>query len=344
MVAYVVNYVVNSCSRAARRSSFDGGAMKNRLLSLIVVTFVLLALATPAAAAQVPITTVVSYDPAASEFTEGLAIDHLGTIFSGMAYTTEIRRVSRDGVQTTLAVLDPSGQSLLLGLALDKSGNVYAALPSNDPALNGVWRITPRGAVSRYAATDPAGAPNGLAFDDRGNLYVSDSILGVIWRIPQGGGEVRPWAADPLLAPDPVNGSGFGANGIALSDQAIYVANTDRALVARFPLLSDGRAGRGRVFSHGDELTDADGIAFDLAGNLYVACSLDSNRLVRVSTDGNARSVLATSQDGLDYSASLAFGTGLGERKSLFISNVGTNFGRPSVMKANVGVPGRPLP
>jgi hypothetical protein len=40
----------------------------------------------------------------------------------------------------------------------------------------------------------------------------------------------------------------------------------------------------------------------------------------------------------------VAFGTGRSERTQLYIANVGVNFGVPSVMKADVAVPGVPLP
>jgi hypothetical protein len=40
----------------------------------------------------------------------------------------------------------------------------------------------------------------------------------------------------------------------------------------------------------------------------------------------------------------VAFGNGRSERTQLDIVNVGVNFGLPSVMKADVAVPGVPLP
>ena len=60
-------------------------------------------------------------------------------------------------------------------------------------------------------------------------------------------------------------------------------------------------------------------------------------------------------EDGLYNPASIAFGTGKGDRKSVFISNyalfpdtpdfggVGSSLG-PAVLKFDVGVPGLPLP
>jgi hypothetical protein len=61
---------------------------------------------------------------------------------------------------------------------------------------------------------------------------------------------------------------------------------------------------------------------------------------------GPDRSVttLATADDGLDYPASIAFGQGPRDSEELFVANVGANFGRPSVMAADIGVAGMPLP
>jgi hypothetical protein len=60
--------------------------------------------------------------------------------------------------------------------------------------------------------------------------------------------------------------------------------------------------------------------------------------------------VLLTEEDGLFNPASIAFGTGRGDRKYVFISNFAIlepgpigNLG-PAVLKYNVGVPGLPLP
>jgi hypothetical protein len=78
------------------------------------------------------------------------------------------------------------------------------------------------------------------------------------------------------------------------------------------------------------------------AGSLYVVNSLLTNTLVRIASDRTLET-LATAADGLDYPASMAFGTGRRERTQLYIANVGVNFGLPSVMKTSP-CPAVPLP
>ena len=69
-----------------------------------------------------------------------------------------------------------------------------------------------------------------------------------------------------------------------------------------------------------------DGIAVDHRGNLYTllpGAGLDffSHQLVRLRADGSDLQVLADSSDGLDFPASLSFGTTRHTRKTLFITN-----------------------
>ena len=190
----------------------------------------------------------------------------------------------RTVVRSTLATL-PIGGGLVVGLAVDAAANVYAAVDSFDSATHGIWRITPKGASERIAALDPTGFPNGLAFDKRGDLFVTDSFLGTIWRIGRFGGAVTVWLQSPLLAGDPVNGFGTGANGIAFWHGDVYVSNSDRMSIVRVPVNRDSSAGTPTIYAAGPAIGFADGIAIDFQGSLYVASSFLSNTLVRIASD-----------------------------------------------------------
>ena len=81
-------------------------------------------------------------------------------------------------------------------------------------------------------------------------------------------------------------------------------------------------------------------------GNIYVPV-VNQSRIVRISADGSMVETIATLADGLDFPASLAFGTGKGERQGLFASNYSLGppiFAGPGLVKLDVGVPGMPLP
>lgn len=317
------------------------GISKRILIGLAVITALLMAgvaLAAPA------VETVLDLDP--PQLPEGLAIDKQGDIYVGMALTGEVVRVAPDGSQTTVATFNPGG-GFLVGLAVDPPGNVYAALASFDPATHGVWRISRTGEVGRIAALPVSGVPNALAFGKHGDLFVSDSFLGRIWRIDTDG-TLEAWVDDPLLTatPTPLIPLPIGANGLRFDRHGdLLVANTTRGLIVRIPVNPDGSAGNTELVVQDAALVGADDIVLDARGGLYVAVNAQ-NSIVRVEPDGSL-TALATAADGLDYPASLAFGTGGAiDRGSLYFTNLAFLSGgvNPGVFRLDVGVPGRPLP
>jgi sugar lactone lactonase YvrE len=125
----------------------------------------------PAHAAEIE--TLVSFDLGAGELPEGVAVDHRGNIFVSLtAPVSEIRKVAPSGAQTTLVDLGLGGFGPL-GLAMDAQGNVYVAAASFEPATQDVYRVTPDGTATRLPDTGAIAFPNGIAFDQRGNIFVS---------------------------------------------------------------------------------------------------------------------------------------------------------------------------
>ena len=97
------------------------------------------------------------------------------------------------------------------------------------------------------------------------------------------------------------------------------------------------------------ELFGMDGIAFDVHGMVYALLVLQ-DKLVRIDPSDGSFVELLTGADGLHNPASIAFGTGKGDRQSVFITNYALlppgpedSLG-PAVLKYDVGVPGLPLP
>ena len=91
-----------------------------------------------------------------------------------------------------------------------------------------------------------------------------------------------------------------------------------------------------------------DGIALDVHGNVYFANPVPS-AIIKVSADGSTYETVADDTTFLDGPTSMAFGTGRGDRQSLYAANfsvaLGTPLGAgPSVVKVDVGVPGQPVP
>ena len=321
------------------------------VLALAALTSLLVLLsASTAAAANVQI--VVSFSEQAGQNPEGLTIDKAGDTFVSMSGLGQLWKFPAGSVTPEIFGSIPGivpGQDFgLLGLATDPTGNVFGAVQAANPNANGVWRFDrATGEATRLAGTGAIEIANGLAFDKRGNLYITDSRLGAIWRVPPGG-DAKVWLQDPLLTGDGSLGLFIGANGIAFRHGLLYVTNTERRTLLTVRVLPDGTAGTPSVFTNFPATSNPDGIAFDVHGDAYVAINL-KNTIARVTPDGSLDVIAAG--DPLDFPSSLAFGTGRGDRRSLFVVNfsIGELFGLPSgvgpaLLRIAVGVPGMPLP
>ena len=322
---------------AIRRASFFVVLMLTAAVGLV----------SPADAAN-HVTTLMTFDATAGELPEGIAIDKRGTMYLSFPLTGEIRAITRNGAESTYATL-PHGPGFgPLGIAVDPQGNLYVAV-NTGASTQGVYVVRRDGTTEQLAGTEAITFPNDVTLDPRGNIYVSDSS-GAVWRVPRRGGEAEPWLQDPLLvgdnsAPLPVP---IGANGIEFRHNALYVVNTELGTIIRVPILPDGTAGTPEVFAQSPALLGADGMAFDVHGNLYVAVNGQST-VVHVSSDGDTVTTIARTTDGLDFPSAVAFGTGGGERQTLFIINFAISelFGvppgeGPAVLSLDAGVAGQP--
>ena len=316
-----------------------------RVMAALLAAIATVSLATPALATD-HVERLISLDAAAGELPESLAIDRSGTIYVTLAPIGHLRAIAPDGAQRLVATL-PAGSGFgALGLAFGPRQDLYVAVSTFDPATNGVYRIDRDGAIARLPGTEAIVLPNGLAFDRRGNLFVTDSVGGAIWRVPRNG-TAELWLRHPLLAgdnsaPPPVP---LGANGIAFHKGTLFVTNTETGSLITVPVHRDASPGAPSVFASGPALVGADGLAIDATGNLYVAVNSQST-VVRVSPDGATVTTLATAADGLDSPSGVAFGTGRRDRRTLFVVNfaIGPVFGfppgsGPALLALDVGSP-----
>ena len=323
----------------------NGRALRSRVSAAVALAALAALLSATAAAAAGNIT----LNPLAGEFPEGMAFDHQGNTYLSLSPRGEILEFAADGTQSSVATLTPPGEGFgPVGMAFDAAGDLFVAAATFDPATSGVYEIS-RGshAVSRLPGSAQIGLPNGLAFDDRGALYVTDSLLGAVWRLTPGAGAAL-LVQDPALAGDGSFGFGvpIGANGIAFRDGSLTVTVTETGRVVRIPITSSGAAGTPQVIADTTQLIGSDGCQFDVHGNLYIALNVQ-NRLVRLAGDGTLTQV-AGPGDGLDFPASPLFGVGHGDRSTLFVTNFALGHANPAdahpgVLSFDVGVAGKPL-
>lgn len=264
--------------------------------------------------------TVVAFDPTENEHPEGVAFDALGRMYVGLAPRGEIRVFETDGSHRTFATI-PTGSTwhAILGLGFDDAGFLYAAAPSD--AARGVWRFAPDGTGEPIPGSEEIVFANAVTFDQRGTLYVTDSIAGSIWRaLP--GGRAELWLQDPDLEGLAVLGDlPIGANGIVSMRNRLYVANTEKKQVVAVEIDPDGSPGEVMVVrSFLAEMEFLDGITADVFGNLYVLVAGTSS-VVRMSPDGVVTPI-GDGGDGLSIPASACFGTRGRASAELFITSL----------------------
>jgi sugar lactone lactonase YvrE len=280
------------------------------------------------AAAASP-TLVRAFDPTLGELPESVTTDVFGNFYLSMG--TQVKRLTPWGQLSVLANLPVPAGSFTLGLKFGPDGHLYASTGgfAPEPSAAFVFRINPlNGAVEEFAALDPLGFPNDLAFDDCGDLYVTDPFLGLIWKLDEDG-TPDVWLADPLLegnaAAPFLQIHLFGADGIAFNadKDELYIGNLDYGTIVRVGVEDDGSAGEPEVWVDDfDTLAGADGIAFDVKGNLFVAVN-GQDRLAVVDP-GGAVSVVA--EGGLlDGPSAVVFGDSLLNQKKLYVANFAIN-------------------
>lgn len=249
----------------------------------------------PALAA--PVGDVRNFGPDLSDkcnLPEGIAADDKGHIYASSlnlnatAGPANICVLDLRGRIVDLIAVNPApgGVAKLLGMIFVPGEGLYVG----DIGGGRVLRIN----VRTHAATTIAtgfGAPNAFARDRAGNLWVSDSFPGTITRIAPNGTKTV-FSYSTQLAPLAGESPPFGANGLAFDrdERFLYVAMTARDQVFRiaYQAGSGGSLGAISLFkqgTNGGALDGADGIAFDVKGNLYV-CSNQSDEIAVLSPNG----------------------------------------------------------
>jgi gluconolactonase len=257
---------------------------------------------------------------------EGVTAGPDGTIYAG-GEAGQVYRVGLDGKWEQIA----STGGFILGLCLDGDGAIYAC----DLAFGAVKRIAPDGDVTTYSAgapERPMAVPNYPVFTADGTLYVSDSGA---WK--ERGGclfRIRPGGATEVV------GQGLEAfpNGMALHPDGsrLYVVLSNLPGVVSLALNADGTVGPAETVVELPR-TVPDGLAFDAAGNLYIAC-YTPDVIYRLTPAGEL-AVLAEDWESVIFATPTNIAFAGPERRTLVVASLS----RWHLTKGEMPVPGAPL-
>jgi len=227
---------------------------------------------------------------------EGVAVGPDGSLFAG-GEAGQIYRVGLGGAVEEIA----STGGFIYGVVVDGSSDVFAC----DFGKAAVVRVSATGEVATYSNGTPARpmrVPNFAAFDDGGNLYVTDSGEwgdddGVVYRIAPGGATEVWTEATPRFP----NGCCLAAGG-----EALLVVESHGRAVVRVPIEDDGSAGRPEPVV-GLSGSQPDGIALAEDGTMFVGC-YRPDRIYRIPPGGPVE-LFADDPDGvvLNQPANVAF-------------------------------------
>lgn len=177
----------------------------------------------------------------------------------------ELYRFGLDGERVDTVAVVPGG--VMRGLAVDASRTAFVC----DAGNGCIQRISADGRVRRHGGD--IGYPNYPVFDNRGNLWVSDSGD---WGRPTGA-VVR---IEPDGTTDVVSRGLHFANGLALRGDHLYVVESTWPRITRLPLAG----GEAETVVELDEVVP-DGLAFDSEGGLWISC-WQPNRIYRLAPKG----------------------------------------------------------
>ena len=238
----------------------------------------------------------------------GIAVDKNGNVYIADVFNHRIRKITPTGSVSTYA---GNGQATFadhtkglhasfhfpVDLAVDESGNVFVV----DEGNNRIRKITPGGSVSTFAGSGYLGSfdseigesatfnqPNGIAIDNKGNLYVADQLNHRIRKITSTGvvttlaGSGAPGSLDNVIG---ALASFNHPRGIAVDKAGnVYVGDIANQKIRKISAsgvvssLSGSGAAGAQDNPNGSQagFFFPNGLAVGNAGNLFVADALNN--------------------------------------------------------------------
>jgi uncharacterized protein (TIGR03437 family) len=253
----------------------------------------------------------------------GIAIDAAGNLYVADTQDNRVRKVSANGIISTVAgngTIGFSGDngpavgaqlSYPNAVAVDGSGNLFIA----DAVNNRIRKVAPNGIITTVAGSvrccgsagdgGPATAaslvfPTGVAVDSSGSFFIADSQSGIVRKV-SADGIIATLAGSGTSAPSGDDGPALNAqlsapNAVAADGEGnVYVADYNNNRVRRISkagvistVAGNGTAGSfsgDGGLATGAAIWGPDAVAVDGSGNLFIADNIN-RRIRKVSTSG----------------------------------------------------------
>ena len=243
----------------------------------------------------------------------GVSFDKLGNLFIADAEAHQVRKVTLDGLISTVAgtglagspapgaVASASAIPRNLAVAVDSSGNVFVA------ASKVVYRISPNGVINIYAGTETPGSGgagdggpavrasftyiSGLAVDSANNLYIGDHANNRVRKVSAADGTISAFAGTGMAGLFGDNGPasaaqlrGFysmslavdGKNNVYINDDGNHRVRMVSPAGVISTVAGNGQAGDpdDGVEARNAPLNLPTGLAVDSAGVIYIATTV----------------------------------------------------------------------
>jgi sugar lactone lactonase YvrE len=301
-----------------------------KLVSTGLLAFVLSGCAGMQAGAPV-VSVLVDLDPASTDRTiivESITADRDGVLYLPDRVTGNILRVDPKSPKPVVVgkvdsrIVDGKKvDSVPAGVLFDAKGDLYiAAGPFSEVVrIRSADLNSGKPGLAQTFATGVPGA-NGIAFDKRGNLYVSGGASGIVYSVGPNGGVAQAAAQidkNVRTLPDGKAQQAIVANGLKFDAAGVlHVADTSRGAVWKVVVGADGKGGKPALLAQSPLLEGADDMAFDANGDLWVAAN-ELNAIVSVSPSGVVKNIAKNDSKGpLEFPSALVF-----VGKTAYVSN-----------------------
>lgn len=245
------------------------------------------------------------------DFFESIVCAPDGTIYTTHLLNGIIYQIKKGNLSK---LVDIDGK--LVGLTLlDNENLIVTGSNSQNEAV--VLRINVTTGKSAIIVTIPeAILLNGISKIDAHLFLIADSFKGVIWKLDVRDGAVSIWLDHDILASPCVEAQSPGVNGIKICNNAAYISNTGKMILAKIPCMEDGSAGVPEVIH---ENVFIDDFTMDETGNIFGATHIYDS-VIKITPQGKV-TIIAQADQGVSGSTCVTMQNG--SQNTLLVSTNG---------------------